>query len=72
MEKVNICDVMPMARSAAPALINKAEREDDGPLFALASTLLHGKIAEVEMACHQLVREYDNETAKNILRGLEF
>lgn len=71
MERLNIVDGMSMARSAAPALINKAVREDDGPLFNLASQLLHGKPAEVEMSCHQLVSQYDNGTAKNILLGFE-
>lgn len=71
MGKFTICDVMTMARNAAPALMNKAEREDDGVLYDLASKLLYGKPAEVEKSCHQLVNEYNNGTAKNILLGFE-
>lgn len=71
MEKLNICDVMKMARNAAPALLNKAEREDDGPLYDLASSLLYGRAAEVEMSCHQLVNSYNDSTAKRILLGFE-
>lgn len=71
MGKLNICDVMLMARNAAPALMAKAELEDDGPLYDLASTLLNGRAAQVEMSCHQLVSSYDNGTAKTILLGFQ-